>query len=37
MLPKGTLGRIMLSKLKIYKDENYKEIAQKPVYLKIEA
>jgi large subunit ribosomal protein L13 len=37
MLPKGTLGRMMLSKLKVYKDENYKEVAQKPVYLKIEA
>ncbi|AWB09883.1 LSU ribosomal protein L13P [Thermodesulfobium acidiphilum] len=36
MLPKGSLGRTMLGKLKIYKDENYKEKAQKPVLLKLE-
>jgi large subunit ribosomal protein L13 len=35
MLPKGSLGRTMLRKLKIYKDDNYKEKAQKPVLLNL--
>lgn len=30
MLPKNNLGRKMLDKLKLYKDANYKEHAQKP-------
>lgn len=30
MLPKNNLGRKMLEKLKIYKDANFKEQAQKP-------
>lgn len=30
MMPKNNLGRKMLAKLKMYKDANYKEQAQKP-------
>ena len=30
MLPKNNLGRKMLNKLKIYKDAEYKEVAQQP-------
>ena len=30
MMPKNNLGRKMLNKLHVYKDANYKEIAQKP-------
>lgn len=30
MLPHNTLGRQMIKKLKIYKDENHEQIAQKP-------
>ncbi|MGD6858378.1 MAG: 50S ribosomal protein L13 [Enterobacteriaceae bacterium] len=30
MLPKNKLSRKMIKKLKIYPDENYKEISQKP-------
>ena len=30
MMPKNNLGRKMLSKLHVYKDANYKEVAQKP-------
>lgn len=35
MLPKGPLGRQMYKKLFVYKDENHKHQAQKPVALKI--
>ena len=30
MMPKNNLGRKMLNKLHVYKDANYKEVAQKP-------
>ena len=30
MMPKNNLGREMLKKLHVYKDANYKEVAQKP-------
>ena len=30
MMPKNNLGRKMLTKLHIYKDANYREVAQKP-------
>ena len=30
MMPKNNLGRKMLTKLHVYKDANYKEVAQKP-------
>ena len=30
MMPKNNLGREMIKKLHIYKDANYKEVAQKP-------
>ena len=36
MLPKNTLGAKMLKKLKVYKDANHENQAQKPVEIKIE-
>ena len=30
MMPKNNLGREMIKKLHVYKDANYKEVAQKP-------
>ena len=35
MLPKGPLGRSMYRKLKVYRDDNYQEKAQKPIELKV--
>ncbi|HBF44307.1 MAG TPA: 50S ribosomal protein L13 [Clostridiales bacterium] len=36
MLPKNSLGRSMLTKLRTYKDAEHKHIAQQPVELKID-
>lgn len=36
MLPKNSLGRQMLTKLRVYKGAEHKHIAQKPVELKID-
>ncbi|WMY94738.1 MAG: 50S ribosomal protein L13 [Arsenophonus sp.] len=35
MLPKGPLGRAMYSKMKVYADNHYEQIAQKPQLLNI--
>ncbi len=35
MLPKGTLGRQMLKKLKVYTGKEHPHAAQKPVVLEI--
>ena len=35
MLPKSKLGRQMLTKLKIYSDENHPHLAQKPIILEL--
>jgi large subunit ribosomal protein L13 len=35
MLPKGTLGRQMLKKLKVYKGKDHPHAAQKPVVLEL--
>lgn len=36
MLPKNSLGRTMLTKLRVYKGAEHKHVAQKPVELKID-
>jgi len=36
MLPHGRLGRAMSKKLFVYRDENHKHAAQKPVELKVD-
>ena len=35
MLPKSKLGRQMLTKLKVYSDENHPHLAQKPITLEL--
>jgi len=35
MLPKGPLGRVMVKKLFVYKDEKHEQVAQKPVKLEL--
>ena len=35
MLPKGPLGRVMVKKLFVYKDEKHEQAAQKPVKLEL--
>ncbi|BBA85307.1 50S ribosomal protein L13 [endosymbiont of Sipalinus gigas] len=35
MLPKNNISKIILRKLKIYEDSNYKNISQNPIKLKI--
>ncbi len=35
MLPKGPLGRQMIKKMKVYKDDNHRHHAQQPVNLEI--
>ncbi len=35
MLPKNSLGRQMITKLRVYKDDKHNHIAQKPVELKL--
>ena len=35
MLPKSKLGRQMLTKLKVYSDENHPHLAQKPIILEL--
>ena len=36
MLPKNSLGRQMITKLRVYKDANHKQTAQHPVELKLD-
>ena len=36
MLPHGRLGRAMGKKLFVYRDENHKHAAQKPIELKVD-
>lgn len=36
MLPKNTLGRKMLGKLRVYRGENHKHAAQKPIAISID-
>ena len=36
MLPKNALGRQMLTYLRVYKDEKFEQIAQKPEVLNLE-
>lgn len=36
MLPKNSLGRQMITKLRVYKDANHKQTAQQPVELKLD-
>lgn len=36
MVPKNKMGRAMMTSLRIYKDSNYKEQAQKPVEIKLD-
>jgi len=36
MLPKNSLGRQMITKLRVYKDANHKQTAQQPVEMKLD-